>query len=256
MLTPLRIPSRLAALLLTLVAASALISPAARAEDGGLLAKVDHEINKWKTLDYSYKIITKNKGSDDQAVLKLRMRMKYDGGDNVQIIDISEPADMKGSKVLTKSPTEMYIYLPAMRKVRRIASHVTEAGFLGTALSQKDLTLTRYGKYYTATKKGEKEGRVTLMLTAKNDEAPYPKIEMTVAKKQLLPTVIKYINEEGKVIKREKRSQYRCEKDYCTPGAQKIEDLTSGKTTVLYLTDYRVNPKLDDAIFSKRFLLQ
>ena len=249
-------PRRSAAFLLSFLLGLVLLSPSEARADDALLKKIDTEINKWKTLDYSYKIVTTTKGNDDKAVLKFRMRMKYTGEHNTQIIEISEPSDMKGSKVLTKSLTEMYIFLPAMRKVRRIASHVTEAGFLGTALSQKDMTLTRYGKYYSAKKKGEKDGRITLTLTAKGDEAPYPKIEMTVAEKQLLPTVIEYFNDEGKLIKREKRSQYRCAKGYCTPGAQKVEDLTTGKTTVLYLKDYTVNPKLDDAIFSKRFLLK
>jgi outer membrane lipoprotein-sorting protein len=249
-----RLP-RAGAFLLTLLAVLVAFVPTASADDA-LLAKIDKEVNKWKTLDYRYKMITTTNRSADKSVLKLRMRMKYNGKHNTQIIEISEPSDMKGSKVLTKSPTEMYIYLPAMRKVRRIASHVTEAGFLGTALSQKDMTLTRYAKYYTAKKTGEKDGRITLALTAKGDDAPYPKLELTVAKDKLLPTVIKFFNAEGKLIKREKRSQYRCAQGYCTPSTQKIEDLANGKTTVLYLKDHKVNPKLDKAIFSKRFLVK
>lgn len=245
--TTFRKPLALCAFLLALASAGS-----ARA-DNALLKKVDAEINKWKTLDYYYKVVT-TKGEEESSVLKLRMRMKYSGEHNKQLIDIDAPADMKGTKVLTISPTEMYIYLPAFKKIRRIASHVTEQGFLGTALSQRDMTLTRYADKYDATEAKEADGKITFTLVAKSDEAPYPKISLTVGKDNLLPTKIKYFDAEGKNLKTETRSEYKCSENYCTPGAMKLEDHTAGVKSILYLKEYKVNPELDDALFSKRSL--
>ena len=226
----------------------------ARADDA-FLRKVDAEVNKWKTLDYYYKIVTTKKGDeDDKSVLKIRMRMKYNGEYNKQLIEIGKPADMKGTKVLTISPTEMYIYLPAFGKIRRIASHVTEQGFLGTALSQRDMTLTRYADKYTAKVSRDAGGKKVLALTAKNDKAPYPKLEVTVDKDKLLPAHVKYFNDDGKHIKSEQRRDYKCAKGYCVPGAMKVTDHTTGVTSILYLKKHKVNPKLDKSLFSKRVL--
>lgn len=225
----------------------------ARADDA-YLKKVDAEVNKWKTLDYYYKIVTTKQGDDDRSVLKLRMRMQYSGEFNKQLIEIGKPADMKGTKVLTISPTEMYIYLPAFGKIRRIASHVTEQGFLGTALSQRDMTLTRYADKYSAKTKSEADGKRILSLTAKNDRAPYAKLEVVVDTERNLPIGVKYFNDSGKHIKTEKRSQYRCEKGYCAPGAMKITDHTTNVTSILYLKKHKVNPALDKGLFSKRSL--
>ncbi len=232
----------------------ALLSGGTVRADNALLQKIDAELNKWKTLDYSYKIVTTKQGDDDAGVLSLRMRMQYTGAHNKQLIEIFEPADMKGTKVLTLAPTEMYIYLPAFKKIRRIASHVTEQGFLGTALSQRDLTLTRYSDKYDASDKSAADGKITLTLKGKTEEAPYPKIVLTVDENKLLPSTIKYFNDEGKHVKTETRTQYRCSKDYCTPGAMKIEDHAAGVKSILYLKDYTINPKLEDGLFSKRSL--
>lgn len=238
----------LSALLLLALSSSAVA-------DDATLKKVDDMVNQWKTLDYHYKIVTTKEGdADKKDVLKLRMRMQYTGAYNIQLIEISEPADMKGTKVLTQSPTQMYIYLPAFNKVRRIASHVTEQGFLGTALSQKDMTLTRYGDKYSAKIKSDAGDEMVLALTAKSDDAPYPTIELKVDKTKWLPLGIKYFAEGGKHVKTEIRSDYRCAKGYCAPGAMKVTDHATGVTSILYLKEHTVNPVLDKSLFSKRQL--
>src|SRR5690606_27826018 len=204
------------AMLAASLAATALVLPRSAEAGDDLLAKVDAATNKWKTLDYHYNIVTQKKGADPTKLV-LRMRMKFDGKNNVQLTEISEPADMKGTKVLIMSPTQMYIYLPAMKKIRRIASHVTDQPFLGTALAAEDMSITRFGNYYSA-KKGSDDGKLlTLVLTAKSDEAPYPKMEMKVEKARWLPVEIKKFNAAGKLIKSEKREDYSCTDGFCVP---------------------------------------
>jgi outer membrane lipoprotein-sorting protein len=227
------------------------VAAGARADD--VLVQVDESVNKWKTLDYKYTVTTKD-SDDNKSTLRLRMRMRQHEGVNQQLVHITEPADMKGTKVLTLSPTEMYIYLPQYKKIRRIASHVTEQGFLGTTLSNKDLTLTRYSEYYTSSTKSEDDSEMELVLTPKDDTAPYPKLEMIVNKERLVPSKIRYFNEEGKQVKEERRSAYRCEDGCCTPMTMVMTDLISGKTSTLRLTKWKINPKIKDEIFSKRSL--
>jgi outer membrane lipoprotein-sorting protein len=226
------------------------IATGARAD---ALADVDEAVNRWQTLDYKYTVTTKD-ADDNKTTLRLRMRMRQHEGSNQQLVHITEPADMKGTKVLTLSPTEMYIYLPQYKKIRRIASHVTEQGFLGTTLSQKDLTLTRYSTYYTGSTKSEDDDTIELSLTAKDETAPYPKLELVVNKKRMLPSKIRYFNEEGKQVKEERRSAYRCSDNYCMPLTMVVHDLVSGKKSTLRLTKWKVNPTLKDELFSKRSL--
>ncbi len=232
----------------------ALLASANPAQAAGELAKVDEAINRWNTLDYRYKIITKDAGGK-KSVLKIRMRMKYNGHHNLQLTIISAPADMKGTRVLHMSAKKMYIYLPAFKKVRRIASHVNEAGFLGTALSARDMTLTRYSKYYTATVQSEGGGKITLKLSKKaGADAPYGSIVMVVDKARWVPVKYLYYNDSGKHLKTEKRAQYVCEGDYCFPRAMKVTDHTKNVVSKMFLKAHKINPPLATKLFSKRSL--
>jgi outer membrane lipoprotein-sorting protein len=220
------------------------------------LKKVDAAVNRWKTLDFSYKIVTRQPGAKP-TTLKLRMRMRKRGGENQQMVEISEPADMDGTKILTASPTKMYIYMPSFGKVRRIASHVTEQGFLGTALSQRDLTLTNYSKYYDTTTTSDDASSVTLTLVARpGTDAPYPKIVLTANKSHWMPTEIRYFSDKGAHIKTETRKEYRCAQNYCVPKVQKLVDHTTKLESTLYLKKHKINPSIPDRVIAKRYLLR
>jgi hypothetical protein len=244
-------PSKVGATLAVLLTALALTGVAHADE----LDKVDEAVNRWKSLDIKYKIATTKNGGD-ASHLKLRMRIRTHGGENQQLTEISAPADMKGTKVLIKSPTEMYIYLPAFKKIRRIASHVTEQGFLGTALSQRDLSLTHYAKYYRAKKDKDSAKSMTLLLTAKGDDAPYARLELDIDKSKWLPTEIRYFNEKGAHIKTETRTDYECKGNICLPGVQKMTDHTTGVSSTLKMKKPKIDKELDDKLFSKRYLMK
>jgi hypothetical protein len=217
------------------------------------LAKLDEVLNRWKSLDLKYTIITKSPGSS-KTTLKLRMRMRKKAGNNQQLTEISAPSDMKGTKVLIRSTTQMYIYLPAFKKIRRIASHLTEQGFLGTALSQRELSLTEYSKFYTSKVKSDKGGEMVLQLNAKNDEAPYKTIQLTVEKKSHHLKEIHYFNDSGKKVKIEKRSGYICEGKICMAKKQVVHDLTSKVKSTLTLKKHKFDSKMKPSLFSKRYL--
>ncbi len=225
----------------------------ARAESGEeYLAKVEKALNNWKTLDSQFVITTKSGGST--AILKLRNRMQNKGAYNKQFVDISEPADMAGTKVLTKTPEKMYIYLPSFKKVRRIASHMNEQGFLGTALASKDMTLTHYGEGFTATVLSDSGNDLELKLTAKNDKAPYPRLDLTIDKTRMVPSIVKFYGESDKHLKTETRSDYVCETGYCMPKTLAMVDHAKGVASTIKLISYKINPELDKGLFSKRNL--
>lgn len=246
------------ALILSPVALAAVsLAPATALADDPLLAEVDQTLNAWKTLDYKYKIVTK-KADGEKSKLALRVRMRSNGKDNLQITEISEPADMRGTKVLIVSTDQMYIYLPAMKKIRRIASHVNDRDFLGTALSADDMSMTKFGGYYTATRgKEEDDKHVWLHLKAKGDDAPYPKIDMLVDTEQKVPVRLDKYGDSGKLLRSEKRERYKCTKGgFCNPGLLKFKNHSNGMITALKLTSSRVDVDLDDKIFTKRYLVR
>ena len=213
------------------------------------LAKVDAALNAYETLLLGYEMINREPG---QPVKKLKLQVRAKG--DKQLSELLAPPDMKGTKVLALSATQMYVYLPQFKKIRRIASHVSDVGFLGTAVSQADMNLKRYTPFYTA--KLRKDG--TLVLTARaGKKAPYARIEMEVSKKLQLPTTLRYFNGKGKHVKTETRTGYKCQGKVCNAKELEMVDHTKGDhSTTFVLKKWKTNVPMKDKLFSKRSLLR
>jgi outer membrane lipoprotein-sorting protein len=239
-------------LTLSLAAAAALFAapPAARADAAGdaALAKVDAAMNKAKTLKFDYEIVNKEGADKSEKTLTMKVQLKGEK----RFTEFTS-GDMKGTKVLVLSATQMWVYLPAFGKVRRIASHTKDAGFLGMTFSQDDMATTAYGPQYTASVLSDDAATTRLSLTPKAD-APYAKIEITVSKDHMVPSELRYFNAEGKNVKTETRTGYACEGDVCTPGELKMTDNTKGAFTKLVAKSREVNKEISDDVFSQRNL--
>jgi outer membrane lipoprotein-sorting protein len=225
----------------------------ARADGKGddALRKVDEAQRQYKTLTSQYTITTQEPGKSPTEMV---VRTNFMG--RKQFTELLSPGDVKGTKVLHLSDSEMYVYMPAYRKIRRVASHVNEAGFMGTTYSATDMNLTAYGLFFTANISSEDGGNLVLALEAKPDaRAPYGKLELTIDKSLNLPTRIKYFDDKGNHVKTETRTNYSCEQKVCLPKRQKMVDHTKNdKWSRLELSEYKVNPSLPEDMFSKRNL--
>lgn len=216
-----------------------------------LLGEVDAIINKPKTLRFEYDVVNQEPGKPEK---KLAMKVAIKGAKRFS--EFTAPGDMKGTKFLILSPTEMYVYLPAFGKVRRVASHVSEQGFLGLAFTQDDFANTTYTGLYSAAIASQGDKETSLTLTPKAGvTAPYSKIELKISKDKKLPTELKYYNAAGKHWKTETRTGYTCEGEVCTPGELKMVDhLKGGHWSKFIRKSWKVNDAISDETFSKRNL--
>jgi outer membrane lipoprotein-sorting protein len=211
---------------------------------------MDAAMNAYQDLALTYEMVDKQSGRSER---KMTFDISIKG--DMRFTEFTAPADMKGTKVLIVSQTQMYVYLPSYKKVRRIASHVTNQGFMGTAYSNDDMALSRYGDKFSAKLLSEDANTWSLEMTKKSDEAPYDKIRLTVDKKLRQPIKLEYFNQEGKHIKTETRTGYQCEGKVCAPGTMEMTDhRTEGHSSKLIRRKWKVNPGLDDRVFSKRNL--
>ncbi|HVV84841.1 MAG TPA: outer membrane lipoprotein-sorting protein [Kofleriaceae bacterium] len=238
-----------ASLAAALVAAAAAPVHADAAGDQALAA-VDAAMNRAKTQYLEYAVVNQEPGKDATRMAET-VRIKGDK----RLTELTAPAAMKGTKVLVLSPTEIYVYLPAFGKVRRVASSVTDQGFLGMTFSQDDF-LARYAPLYTATIAADSAKELQLTLTPKPGQTtPYAKILMTVRKDKMLPTALAYLDAAGHTVKNETRGDYRCQGTICTATTDKMIDNTkSGTWTTLTRTAWKVNEAMSDDLFSKRAL--
>lgn len=214
------------------------------------LAAAETAMNKAKSHFFEYEAKTAEAGKAEKTV-GLNVWIKGEK----RLTEFTAPADLKGTKVLILSPTEMYVYLPAFGKVRRIASHTSDQSAFGMAFSQDDLATQKYSSKYDAVVTSTSDKEVKLTLTPKAGQTtPYSKLEVILDKAKNVPTEIKYYNAEGKNVKTETRSGYTCESDICTPATLKMVDHTKNLTTTMTRKKWKVNESINDDTFSKRNL--
>jgi outer membrane lipoprotein-sorting protein len=227
-------------------------APAARADalaDAEVVA-MDKAMNSASTLVFDYQIFNQEPGKAERA-LAITERAK---GSKL-LLEFSAPADMAGTKVLILSPTQMYVYLPVFGKVRRIASHTKDTGFLGLAFSQDDLATTSYGPQYSAEIMSKTSTRELLVLKPKaNVDTNYSKIEVTLDKARMLPLERRYFDAEGVNIKTETRSNYSCSGGVCTPAEIKMTNNVKGNWTRFVRKQWHQNVSISDDVFSERSL--
>jgi outer membrane lipoprotein-sorting protein len=216
-----------------------------------VLTAMEEATNRAKTQYFEYEVVNQEPG---KAEKKMALKVYIKG--EKRLTEFTAPADMKGTKVLILSPTQMYVYLPAFGKVRRIASHVTDQGFMGLAFSQDDLATQVYSATYAAAVASDAGSDWKIAATPKaGQQTAHGKIEFTIGKEKSLPSEIKYFNAAGTHVKTETRTAYQCNGNVCAPGELKMVDHSKGgHYTKLNLKAWKVNESLSDDLFSKRNL--
>ena len=229
-----------------------MIGGSAWAADGNkLMAEVDDLMNAADDETFVFAAETREKGKSPRLIV-LKVWIK----DGMRLTEFLEPGDLKGTKALTLSASQMYVDLPEHKKVRLVASHVSQQGFMGMAYGQADMALSRYGGVYDAAIKDENGEAWTLALTPKaGEDAPYPKMELVISKKVKRPTVLRYFDASGTLAKTETRSNFNCEGKICNAKTMQMVDHTKDNLeTTFTLREWKVNTGLSKRKFSVRAL--
>ena len=215
------------------------------------LTALDAKANLAKDTWFSFEALTQEPGKAPRQML-----FDVQNQGEKRLVNFEAPGDMKGTRVLVLSRQQMWVYLPAYNKVRRVASHVTQQGFMGTTYSDEDMSTTYFGAAFHATIIDDQAESVSLKLTPKSGQkSGYEFLEMVIGKEMGLPEEIRYFNGKGVHVKTETRSAYECTGDVCTPGAMKMIDHTRGDTwTSLTVKDRKINQGISDSMFSVRNL--
>ena len=231
----------------SLLIAALLWSGVAHAEDAvSILKNMDAAMNRAEDQVIQWKVVNQEPGKKDPKIMEFTST----------VAGPKALTAFSGTRVLVLNRTQMYIYLPQYGKVRRIASSMTKAGFMGTTYSNDDMSTSRFGDVYTGKVISEADGKAVLEFMPKAGvEAPYSRAMVTVDLKIYHPVEIKYFNEKDAHIKTETRSDYTCQDDVCLATVMRMVDLTrDGAWTELQRLDWKLNTGVDEDTFSTRNL--
>jgi len=185
----------------------------------------------------------------DPRIMKFKVAMK---GEQLIRVDFLAPGNVKDMRFLTLSPRQMYAYVPAQRKVRRLGSHVLAMGFMGSAFSHEEMSLLNFSSLYTAKLVSQDKTTWTLRATARPDsDAPYPHLDMVIRQDNAIPQEIHYFNEKGIKIKVERRSDFECRGSKCLAKHLIMTDqVDPGKVSIIQILDWQFDKNLKDSFFT------
>lgn len=236
--------------ILSILAITAVSSLAAQ-DGNAVLTKIDSVINAPRDMTAVEKMtLIENDGSE-----KLRDVKIYQKGRELRLVRFLSPADVRGVSFLRLAEDRLYLYLPAFRKVRRIASSVKNESFMGTDFSYEDMSQSEYEKDYSAKSVTEAGGQYVLELIPRpGADVGYGKLVMYADTSNYIYRKVEYYNKAGKL-----------EKILTVDNVEKIDGYWFGKRmemrtvkdnhrTVLELQDIKFDQGLSDNIFSQRNL--
>lgn len=229
-------------------------APAAMMVDANkILAEIDRRASVFEDQQYdaTMKIY---KAGELKKTLEFQMTMK---GLDKQFLVFVAPGDVAGMKVLMQDAKTLYIYTPEFKKVRRVAAHMQNQGFMGSTFTYSDQTEVALAPYYDAKVEGKSGSETTLSLTPKEGvEKAYSRLEVVIDSKKGGVTKVRYYDGAGNHVRTQSRRAWTKINGELMPTEIEMEDHKAGDSTVINLSNVRVNQGVEDSLFSRRMLLR
>lgn len=182
------------------------------------------------------------------------------GLDEKSIIFFDKPSDVKGTALLNWSyddegkDDDQWLYLPALRKIKRIASSDKEKSFMGSDLTFDDMgDRNIMHDEYKLIGKEDFNGHSCFVveMTPKDKKYMYSKKVKWIDDTEFVDYKIEFYNRKGRFLKRQLIEWKQIDKIWVVTKISVKNDQT-GHSTVISINDLKLNTGLKESNFTKR----
>jgi outer membrane lipoprotein-sorting protein len=218
-------------------------------EVADILTKADNTLTAVKDQTYMADLQVVQEGKVVKT-LAFTARLK---GLRMKVIRFTAPGDLRGMTILTTEDNAMYVYIPSFQRVRRVAAHVRNQGFMGTDFSPEEFGNTALSKDWDGRIVSQDAGKWVIDLLPKpGNETTFAKQRIEVSKKHYGVTRIDYYDGAGKVAKTQIREDFKTFGAITTPMKITVKDLRTGSMSHIQFSSCTINTGLSDEEFTKR----
>jgi len=198
------------------------------------------------------------KGQESRREIRIRtLEVQGDGDKSLSIFD--QPRDVKGTAMLTFShglkPDDQWLYLPALKRVKRINSRNKSGPFMGSEFAYEDLGSQEIEKYSYKYVRDEACGDYQCYVIEQYPEyehSGYTRRVVWLDKEGYRPIQVVFYDRKNALLKTLKNSDYQqFLGHYWRPGMMAMENHQTGKSTTLEWSNYQFQVGLTDADFNK-----
>jgi outer membrane lipoprotein-sorting protein len=256
------IPDRiLPALLLCLLPISLL---AETPEEKGLAIaqEADRRDSGYDHYTNDVKMILKNKHGKEsiREIRSKTLEVENDGDKSLTIFD--RPRDVKGTALLSfthkEGPDDQWLYLPALKRVKRIASDNKSGPFMGSEFAYEDISSQEVEKYTYAFIKDDTLDGMDVFVFERypvDKKSGYTRQIIWMDKGQYKERKIEFYDRKNALLKTLILTDYNLYLDrYYRAHNMHMENHLTGKSTLLLQSNYNFDVELTDRDFDKNSL--
>ncbi|MDB2426212.1 outer membrane lipoprotein-sorting protein, partial [bacterium] len=194
-------------------------------------------------------------------VVKRKMESKtleVAGDGDRTLVTFLWPADVKGTKMLTwthkAKEDDQWLYLPALKRVKRINSRSKTGSFMGSEFSYEDIGGQEAEKFdYKFIKDDALEKRKVWVLerVAKDKKSGYSKQVVWMDQEYNSPLKIEYYDRKSELLKVSILSGHTKINKWWRAGQIAMENVQTKKKSIISWTGRKLGKSLSKSIFNK-----
>jgi len=179
-------------------------------------------------------------------------------GDDYNLVRFISPANVKGTGFLSVKDDD-WLYLPALGKVRRIATKEKGGSFMGSDFSYEDVGSRSLVEDYSAkllgTEKYEGHDCYVLELLPKDPEdISYSKLKVWVDRENFYSMKVEFYDKHGDLLKIMYLSELEKLEGLWIAKKMEMQNVQKGSKTIIISKEVQLNPEIPDSMFTTRQL--
>jgi len=232
----------------------------AQQPDAGQIMEKSRELTLAGSLKANVTLsITEKNGSVRNRTISM-ITKSYPDGTEKRLIKFMEPADVKGTGMLIidyeASADEMWIYLPALKRTRRIVSSEKGKSFMNSEFSNADMSSPSLSDFKYRHLEGSGQNDVWIIECVPSDnekvaEYGFSRRVSYIRKNNYQVKKMEFYDRENKLFKIiEISSVFPGENGKYIVSEMKAVNLVNGRTSVIKLTNISIGSGVEDSLFT------
>ncbi len=208
-----------------------------------------------RTSQSSVKMIIKKGG--DTRERKLIVYTEDDGKRRKSVMKFLEPQDVKDTAFLQiseKGDTAQFLYLPSLKKVRRIAGAQKKTSFMGSELTYEDMQRREVDDFEHKLVSEDDQYYVVQSTPKKGVETQYSKAIIWVRKEDFSIAKTELYDMEGELLKVIENESRKVKEKYIIPFNTFVRNVRTGDETQMIVESIEVEIDIPSRYFSESFL--
>ena len=203
-------------------------------------------------------VLRNRRGQESRRQMRLKVLEVADDGDKSLFV-FDQPRDVQGTAFLTHGhthgPDDQWLYLPALKRVKRISSSTRSGSFMGSEFSYEDLGSPEVEKYTYNFLRSEPCGELSCTVVEQfpvDDRSSYSRQIVWRDTDELRTWKVEYYDRKDSHLKTLVFSDFAQYLDrYWRAREMNMVNHLTGKSTLMTWNDFRFRTELDDSEFTR-----